>query len=128
MFLFKKRNKLELDPNELYQIPLTEEPAVNYNTVLDYIIGLSRQDFDKLNKVAVIYRTANKEANRVLGNKEEPATSIKDETPAPVSEIEDGDDIATSLLDDAAMDFIMDDAPVSTPNTEKSKKIEVKDK
>lgn len=45
------------------------EPAVNHQSVLDYLISLEKTDFDKLFKVANVYRTADKEAARILGVK-----------------------------------------------------------
>lgn len=55
-----------------------EESLVNYNTVLDWLVGLSDQDYEKVHKVANIYRNANKDACSVLGVKDEPTTFIND--------------------------------------------------
>lgn len=68
---------------EMVKLPPELEPInpVNYNSVLDYLIGLSNQEYNKILKVTDIYRDANKSAAKVLGVKEEPTTSIKSEEP-----------------------------------------------
>ena len=94
MFLFKKKDKhnLESAPNSIWAV---QDAYITYDKVLAYITGLSRQDFNRLYKVANIYRTAKKDANKILGIDEEPSTIIKEE----ISEI--------SI--DEEVDFLMDD-------------------
>lgn len=104
------------------------EPAVNYNTVLDYLVGLSRYDYDKILKVSGIYRTANKEAARVLGVKDEPSTAIK-EQPAP--EQVEPSDMLQDPDDELAAAFLTDDEPdfiETPPKAKKSKTVKVTDK
>lgn len=67
MVLFGKK-KAELLPL------ITDEElqtAPSYNSVIDYLVSLSRTDYDKMLKVVGIYRTAKKDAQKVIGNKDE---------------------------------------------------------
>ncbi len=66
MGIFKKNKAVEV----------VEQPA-NYNTALDYLIGLSSDDYTKICHVAAIHRQADYEACQVLGVKCEPTTFIK---------------------------------------------------
>lgn len=87
-------------------------PVINFNTVVEYLEGLSKSDLDKLLKVVNIYRNANKDVNKVLGIKDEPSVTIDKESLAE-AELDSDDDIP----------FILDDDLVEKP---KSKKITVK--
>jgi hypothetical protein len=73
--LLKKREK---QPVELPPF-MAEQDPVNYDSVLDYLVGLDAREYDKLLKVAVIYRDANKSAAKVLGVKDQPTTKLKDD-------------------------------------------------
>ncbi len=75
--LFKKRETSQV---ELPAILQPENP-VNYDSVLDYLVGLDNKDYDKLLKVAVIYRDANKSAAKVLGVKDQPTAQLKEPKP-----------------------------------------------
>lgn len=86
-------------------------PVVNFNTVVEYLEGLSKQDLDKLLKVVNIYRNANKDVNKVLGIKDEPTATITKES-------RDEAEISDEL------DFMLDDEPAEKPKN--SKKIKVK--
>lgn len=100
-----------------------EEPAVNYNSVLDYLTGLSAQDYNKITRVAVIYRNANKEAAKIIGVKDEPTQPLLE--PKPTDE-----EIDQALDDTLAGNFLEDDLPESKPKKEQAastKKIEIKD-
>lgn len=94
MFDFiKKREKSHV---ELPAILQPENP-VNYDSVLDYLVGLDNKEYEKLLKVAVIYRDANKSAAKVLGVKDQPTTKLKDDKPSE-------DEIDTQLDDLLATD------------------------
>lgn len=121
MDLFKRKNKpgLESIPSVLTQ----QEDPVNYNTVLDYLVGLSKPEYDKIFKVSGIYRAADKEAAKVLGVKDEPTRTLA--TPKPTDEeIDDALDhaLAGDFIDDAP------EAPKPVKQQASSKKIEIKDK
>lgn len=75
---------------------------VNYNTVLEWLVGLSDQDFDKVCKISTIYRQADKDAAQELEMPNEPVTFIH--PPEPVSD-------EPNLLDD----LLMDDEPSEKP-------------
>lgn len=55
----------------------TEDQPANYTTALEYLIGLSSDDYTKICHVAAIHRQADYESCQVLGIKCEPTTSIK---------------------------------------------------
>lgn len=105
MSIFGNKKKAELPP-----LVLTDEPEadpVNYNSVLDYLVGLSNRDYDKLCKVAAIYRTANKDAAKVLGIKDEP-TSVLAEHPE-TTEAAELPDIDAELDNELQMAFLEDE-------------------
>lgn len=98
------------------------EDPVNYNSVLDYLVGLSKSDYTKMIKSAEIYRDANSKVAKVIGIKDEPTTTIKNDRP----EITDED--LDDLLENG-MNFI-DEGPVQDkPKKAQSpnKKIEVQE-
>jgi len=116
MNLFKKRKEtVELPP-----VLMDQEDPVNYNTVLDYLVGLSKPDYEKMLKVSGIYRQANKEAARVIGIKDEPTVSLLTEKPSD-EEIEDALDTALSSI---KVDFEAPNEPgISEPVKEQAAKI-----
>lgn len=63
------------------------EPAVNFDSVLDYLVSLSAKDYDKLLKVAKIYRSANKAAEKILPAEKQPPVIISKES-KPTDELE----------------------------------------
>lgn len=101
MFGRNKRNKETV----VWPDALQAESPVNYDSVLDYLVGLSQKDYDKLLKVSNIYREANKNAAKVLGVRDQPTTQLKDEKPSD----EDVDDALDIVLDSAATNFLDDD-------------------
>lgn len=121
MGLFGSKKK-QATPIGSVVMPVQVE-AVNYETALDYLVGLSDKDYEVINKVAVIYRKANAEAAKAQGIDNEPTTFIKPPSntelvPAHVNHIapksflddEDDADIA-AILDD--QDFIETDQTTS---------------
>lgn len=69
----KKRNEL---PQLFAEEELADEAGVNYNSVLDWLTGLSDDDYKKVCEVAAIYRNANQEAAAALGIDNEPTSFI----------------------------------------------------
>lgn len=57
------------------------EDPVNYNSVLDYLVGLSDKDYKKMMGSADIYRKANKEVAKIVGIKDEPTHTLLPEKP-----------------------------------------------
>lgn len=137
MGLFDKQRK-ELPPllSEAELEP--EAQAVDYSSVLDYLVGLSSEEFDKVVNVAGIYRKANEDAAAALGIENEPSTFItQPEMPEntelvprdvnhikPKTILDDDDDDAdiASILDDEPA-FIADDVPEPR---KKGKSVDVK--
>ena len=107
MFDFLKKR----EPKERMELPaiLQPENPVNYNSVLDYMIGLSDKDYKKLTGSAEIYRKANKDVAKLIGIKDEPTHTLMAEKPSD----EQIDTDLDNMLDepDLATAFLEDDAP-----------------
>ena len=123
--LFGKRKK---GAPELMPIPAAFQPEdpVNYNSVLDYVVGLSDKDYKKLTASAEIYREANKKVAKLLGIKDEPTTTISTEKP------ELGEDELDAMLnanpEDLKQAFIDDQPPAKAKKAQSTeRKIEVKE-
>lgn len=116
MGLFSKKDERGVERPEMF------EPVdpVNYNSVLDYLVGLSKPEYDKMIKVTGIYRDANKSAAKVLGIKDEPITTIKADTPP--------DDDLDAELDKALADGLDFEELDGTPEPPKPKKAQATDK
>lgn len=116
MGLFGKSNSSALPPQ-----PLEDESseAISYQGVVDYLTGLSRQDYDKIIKVVNVYRSADKDVKKILGVKDEPTTTLQ---PEPATDLLEDDDLATAFLDDDDLGLIP-----TEPKPKKDRKIEVKD-
>ena len=84
----------EPQPVEIPAILQPENP-VNYDSVLDWLLGLSKQDYDKMLKVVTIYRDANVSAAKVLKVKDEATTQL---IPAKISD-EEMDEALDGLLE-----------------------------
>lgn len=67
MGLFER--KKPVIENTFLNVPKEAETgdAVNYNSVLDYMLTLTDEDYEKLLKVAKVYRDANKKAAEIIG-------------------------------------------------------------
>lgn len=113
MSIFSKRNKKGI---ELPKVLTEPENPVNYNTVLDYMVGLSNAEYNKIIKVSEIYRKANKEAAKVLGVKDEPTTQLKEDKPT--------DEEVDEALDDALHADYIDDITGDEPDPEAPKKVQ----
>lgn len=97
-----------------------QQPAANYSTSLDWLLGLSDKEYAKMIKVVEIYRKANSDTAKALGIKTEPTSflpqpdntetvpqdvnhlSPNSSQPAPASDdfLDDDDDLAAAFLDD----------------------------
>lgn len=113
MFGIGKREKQQV---ELPAAIMAEDNPVNYDSVLDYLVGLDGKEYDKLLKVAVIYRDANKSAAKVLGVKDQPTTKLKSDTPTD----EEMDDALDQLLETHPDD--LKDAIINAPEKPEVKK------
>lgn len=122
MGLFTRKNNISAPIPAALVKP--DEP-VNYSSVLDYLVGLSKDDHAKIIQVTDIYREANEKAAAVLGVEDQPTTMLKQEP--------NGDAI-DDALDDALntdhLDFIAEDTPAEAEAKKEqapsaSKKIDV---
>lgn len=67
MKLFKKTQPRNAVDDAVLSLMDDEPAAIDNQAVLDYVVDLSDEDYDKLIKVAKIYRDAQKRANDVMG-------------------------------------------------------------
>lgn len=124
-FLKTQRTKKQL--TELPGILMPENP-VNYNSVLDYLTGLSKTDYAKIIKSADIYRDANAKVAKVVGVKDEPTHQLMPEKPTDAQIDSDLDNLLEA--DDLETAFLDDDAPAAPKKPQapgKAKTIEIKD-
>jgi hypothetical protein len=120
--------KREPQPLELPAI-LQPEGPVNYNSVLDYLVGLSDKDYRKMTGSADVYRKANKEVAKIVGVKDEPTHTLLPEKPTD-EEVDAGlDTVMNAHPDDLVAAFESDDKPEKPKKVQsaKSKTIKVKD-
>lgn len=75
------------------------DEVANYESALNYLVGLSGDDYTKVTQVAAIHRQANYEAAKVLGVDDAPTTFIYPPEPA---EPTDEPDFLDGLKDDLA--------------------------
>lgn len=108
--LFSKR-KREL-PALISDEEIEFSTGLNYNNVLEWLVGLSGDDYAKVCQVAAIYRQSDFEACKVLDVEYQPTTFIHPPEPAEHKE--------PSLIDD----LLMDDEPSEKPK-KTTKKIKV---
>lgn len=106
MGIFDRKSKQDALPPLWSAQELQELGQVDYNSVLDYLVGLSDKDYETVLKVSEIYRHANEKANSVLGLPAEPTTFIHPPLPpanaaaeAKGNFLDDEDDIAPFLED-----------------------------
>lgn len=121
--------KREPQKVEIPAIMQPEDP-VNYNTVLDWLLGLSDKDYKTMQEVVSVYREAGKTTAKLLKIKDQPTTEL-----LPVHPTEDETDSALDGLleahpDDlrAALEAETVTDKVKKPQTPKSKKIEISEK
>lgn len=93
-------------------MPAILEPQnpVNYDSVLDWMLGLSDKDYKKMLEVVNIYRTANKDAAKVLKVKDEPTTQLVSNNPTE-QEIDDSLDDLLEMDDETLKATITAEEP-----------------
>lgn len=98
MSLFFKDSIENVQPNINSIAP--EPTAIGYNEVLDYLVALHDDDYEKLLKVANIYRRAERQVADVLNqaNTEAPEATEKPE-PKQDGENSEADEIIDSFLE-----------------------------
>lgn len=103
-----KRKNAERAPVVIPESMKAQDP-VNYNSVLDYLVGLSQDDFKKMTKSAEIYRKANRDVAGLIGVEDEPTTSIQ--TAKPEVSDDELDAMLNTPADELATAFIEDEIP-----------------
>lgn len=114
MGLFATKSKKKAPLPSVFSQP---ENPVNYNSVLDYLVGLSAAEYTKMTTVTAIYREANEKVAEVLGVPDQPTTTLV--TPKPTDEeIDEGLDAAMEIDE---IDFETTDEPaVEEPKKEQA--------
>ena len=121
-----KRDKAPRTPVEIPESMRPVDP-VNYNSVLDYLVGLSPEDFKKMTKSAEIYRKANKDVANLLDIEDEATTAIVTDKPEVTDD--DLDAMLSAPKDELTTAFLEDEAPAADKPKKKQateKKVEVK--
>lgn len=113
LFGHKKRELPDLITDE----ELAEDQGVAYDCVIDYLNGLSEDDYSKVIKVAEIYRKATQDAADALGVENEPTTFIN---PPENTELVPHD--VNHKLPGSDLDFLVDEPKTKS---KRNKKIEV---
>lgn len=101
MGIFTKNDKRSKVPAFLLddERATTDDSEISYNSVLDYLVGLSDDDHDKIFKVSAIYRKANKQASEVLGVEDQAVNTIGDQaTTSPATDDDVSDDELDAML------------------------------
>lgn len=118
--------KVAADQKSILDIP---DPA-GYNEVVDYLVGLSDQEYDTVQKVANIYREADKKAAESLGVDCEITSFIR---PPEVEKDLDYQDLPSEPMSTAVDDFLdtemtsvfLDEEPVQAKDKIKKTKQKV---
>lgn len=108
MGLLNRKDKLQTLPpisiNDDGEVTRYEE-AVNYNSVVDWLCGLSDEDYARTCEVAAIYRKANADAAKALGVEVEVSSFITEpEQPDTRTEEEREDDFLNDELETAFLE------------------------
>ena len=101
MSLFFKNSIENVQPTSSIAASLAAEPAgIGYNEVLDYLVSLHDDDYEKLLKVANIYRRAERQIADVLNqaNTDTPEATEKP-APKPASEDPELDEVIDGFLE-----------------------------
>lgn len=104
MSFFKK----SIDNIDNVEIPEIKSNALDYNEVLNYLVVLPDDEYEKLLKVANIYRRAERQVADVL--QPESATAELDKAKAALPTEQSSEDV---VIDEALKDFIQTEAGAS---------------
>ena len=125
--LFGKRR--EPQPVEIPAILQPEDP-VNYNSVLDWLLGLSDKDYKTMLEVVNVYRDAGKTTAKLLKIKDQPTTELLPSKPTEEEVDSQLDDLLETHPEDlrAALENEELLEKPTKKQAPKSKQISVKDK
>jgi hypothetical protein len=128
--LDKLGKKRKANPVELPALLAKDANPVNYDSVLDYLVGLSEEDYKKICKVTGIYREANKKAATVLNVEDQPTTSLVEDKLTDEEIDESLDQLLETPADDlkeAIVNQAVADEPKKVQAPSKETKITVND-
>jgi len=118
--------KVIREPMELPGILKPENP-VNYDSVLDWLLGLSDKDYKVMLEVVEVYRGANKTSAKLLKIKDQPTTQLIE--PKQTEEEKDADlDLLLETDPEDLQDAILNELTPTPPKKAqepKDKKIKV---
>jgi len=103
---FFKNQKQEPEEILVDEFARPIDPPVNYNSVVDYLVGLSDEDYKKVCEIVPIYREANAKTAAVLEIENEPTSAIyapeEPEAPEPATGtmLDEDDDLSLAFLED----------------------------
>jgi hypothetical protein len=123
--LDKFKAKREPQAVELPTILQPEDP-VNYNSVLDYLVGLSDKDYRKMTGSAEVYRKANREVAKIVGIKDEPTHALLPETPSEDAIDAGLDTMLNAHPDDLKAAIINQDEPEKPKKAQSAKTKQIK--
>lgn len=121
--------KRETQPVELPAILQPEDP-VNYNSVLDWLLGLSDKDYKTMLEVVNVYREAGKTTAKLLKIKDTPSTELLPVQPSDEQIESELDGLLETHPDDLKA-AILSEQPAEKPKkkqTPTSKQITVSEK
>lgn len=121
----KLKKKQAVAPVELPPIMQPEDP-VNYDTVLDWLLGLSDKDYKVMLEVVGVYRDANKTSAKLLKIKDQPTSTLMP-TKQPEEEVDNDLDLLLETDPAELKSALLADEP-EAPKKPTNKKITVSDK
>lgn len=114
--------KKKAQSNSVMLPPLLQaEDAVNYNSVLDWLLGLSDKDYKIMLEVVSIFRTANKSSAKLLKIKDQPTSQLIEPQQTEAEEDADLDLMIESDSDDLTA-ALLADTPKPKPQKPQSPK------
>lgn len=118
----KKREPQQV---EIPAIMQPEDP-VNYNSVLDWLLGLSDKDYKTLQEVVTVYREAGKTTAKLLKIKDQPTTVLLPVAQSDEQVDADLDTLLETNPEDLKAAFL-NDTPPEKKKTNKAKVITVQE-
>lgn len=118
-------SRREPQPVEIPAILQPENP-VNYDTVLDWLLGLSDKDYKTMLEVVNVYRDAGKTTAKLLKIKDQPTTELLPSKPTEDEVDQQLDGLLETHPDDLRAALESEPAPENKTNS-KAKKVTVKE-
>ena len=114
MGIFGKKKNKEPQVDLINELGEPQEVPATYETTIEYLTGLSDEEYERVQKVASIYRKADKDACEALGKKYEPTTHIEpstEEVPRDVNHTRPKTAEDLAMENEIEQAFLADDEP-----------------